>query len=188
MTRSVARAAMTAELGRISLVDQRLRGTDVPVVPRIGRAIGLAITIGLAIATALAVPPLVLADAVPPSGGGPPLVIDPFDPLDPFLVSQLILPALLAVAALVAWRRPALRRRIAAIVTGLLLGTTGLFLIVGGLFFADWTGGHRVSVPAVVVGIVIAGAGILGATLIGRRAARRPADAPNDTETGPALK
>ncbi len=185
MTRSVARAAMTAELGRISLVDQRLRGTDVPVVPRIGRAIGLAITIGLAIATALAVPPLVLADAVPPSGGGPPPVIDPFDPL---LVSQFILPALLAVAALVAWRRPALRRRIAAIVTGLLLGTTGLFLIVGGLFFADWTGGHRVSVPAVVVGIVIAGAGILGATLIGRRAARRPADAPNDTETGPALK
>jgi hypothetical protein len=182
MTRSVARAAMTAELGRISLVDQRLRGTDVPVVPRIGRAIGLAI------ATALAVPPLVLADAVPPSGGGPPPVIEPFDPLDPFLVSQLILPGLIVVAALVAWRRPAWRRRIAAIVTGLLLGTAGLFLIVVGLFFADWTGGHRVSVPAVIVGIVIAGAGILGATLIGRRAARQPAETPNDTETGPALK
>jgi hypothetical protein len=171
---------MTREAGDVSNVHQARPRSDVPVICRLGRSAGLAI------AAALFLPPLVLADAVPPSGGGTLPVIEPFNPLDPFLLSQLALPALLAVAALVAWRRPAWRRRIAAMVTGLLLGTIGLLLVVGGLFFADMTGGHRVSVPAVIVGIVLAGGGILGAVLITRGAAPGSADAPNDTESGPA--
>ena len=120
-----------------------------------------------AAALLMALPGLVLGDAV----------ATPSDPNTPIVETDFYLPikvALLGVAIiLVVIRvlRPTWRRRIGAAVIGLAFGGLGLLLMVAGLFFADWTGNHRVSVPVVLVGAVI----VIGSLLVARRVGRRPA-------------
>jgi hypothetical protein len=48
-----------------------------------------------------------------------------------------------------------------AIVGGILTIALGLAVVVGAVYFSDWSGQHRISWPGVAVGVVIASAGAL---------------------------
>lgn len=119
----------------------------------------------------LASPGLVLADAsLPPDGviDPGPIVDDGGLPIE--LVVGLAAVGLAAAVLALAWaRRPQVRPLIGAVLRGLPLIVLGFGIVVVGVFFADWSGQHRVSWPAVAVGALVA---VLGVLVTIRTAAR----------------
>ena len=114
---------------------------------------------------AVAVPLQALADAVGTQGDVMPAV---GDSADRYAILMLGLLALVVVIALVVALRPAWRRRIAAMLTGLMTSIVGLLLVVGGLLFSDWSGKHQISWPIVIGGLSVLLAGLLFAARMAR--------------------
>jgi len=114
---------------------------------------------------AVAVSLQALADAVGTPGGVTPAAGDSGD-RDVVLVLGLL--ALVVAIALVVALRPAWRRRIAAMLTGLMTSIVGLLLLVGGLFFSDWSGNHQISWPIVIGGFAVLLAGLFFAARMAR--------------------
>lgn len=83
---------------------------------------------------AVAVPLQAFADAVGTPGDVMPAV---GDSADRYAILMLGLLALVVIIAFVVALRPAWRRRIAAMLTGLMTSIVGLLLLVGGLLFSD---------------------------------------------------
>lgn len=114
---------------------------------------------------AVAVPLQAFADAVGTPGDVMPAV---GDSADRYAILMLGLLALVVAIAIVVALRPAWRRRIAAMLTGLMTSIVGLLLVVGGLFFSDWSGNHQISWPIVIGGFAVLLAGLFFAARMAR--------------------
>jgi len=95
-------------------------------------------------------------------------------PFDPTLLIVAVLAAVVAATATAAVLRPAWRRWIGAVVTLVLISGFGVLLALVGAFFSDWSGNHRVSWPAVVIGIAISIVGVVAAIRSARGGHPRP--------------
>ena len=106
--------------------------------------------------------------ATPPTPPGP----EPVDPGPDYLPLALI--AAIGVAAVIgAWRSPGFRR-VLAVGALVLLFLAGLLYVAAG-FFGDLSGRHQVFVLAVVIGLGLIAASVIGLAWLWRRWSRRPA-------------